>query len=48
MLRQHKLNGNMVLAEGSSYLMQRLSRFPAAPHVGSLHRGKALPVSVAS
>jgi hypothetical protein len=36
MLRQHKLNGNMVLAEGSSNLMQGLSRLPAAPHVISL------------
>ena len=29
-LRQHKLNGHMVLAEGPSNLMQRLSRLPTA------------------
>jgi hypothetical protein len=33
MLRQHKLNGHMVFAEGSPNLMQRLSRLPAPPHV---------------
>jgi hypothetical protein len=33
MLRQHKLNRNMVLAEDSSNLMQRLSRLPATPHL---------------
>jgi hypothetical protein len=33
MLRQHKLNRHMVLAEDSPNLMQRLSRLPTAPHV---------------
>jgi hypothetical protein len=33
MLRQHKSNGYMILAEGSPNLMQRLSRLPAPPHV---------------
>jgi hypothetical protein len=33
MLRQHKLNGNMVFAEGSSNLMQGLPSLPTHPHV---------------
>ncbi len=40
MLRQLKLKGHMVFAEGSSNLMQRLSRLPTAPLVGSLYRRK--------
>jgi hypothetical protein len=32
-LRQHKLNGHMILAEDSPNLMQRLPRLPASPHV---------------
>jgi hypothetical protein len=42
-LRQHKLNGHMVLAEGSSNLRQRLSCLPAVPHARSLHRRKFYP-----
>jgi hypothetical protein len=42
-LRQHKLNRDMVLAEDSSNLMQRLSRLPAAPHVVPLHIGQLYP-----
>jgi len=42
-LCQHKLNGNMVLAKDSSNLMQRLSRFPTAPHGSSLRRRKPNP-----
>jgi hypothetical protein len=38
MLRQYKLNGHMVLAEGSSNLMQRLSPFLTAPQVDPLAR----------
>ncbi len=33
MLRQHKLNGHLILAEVSPNLMQRLSRLPTPPHV---------------
>jgi hypothetical protein len=40
MLRQHKFNGHMVLAEGAPNLMQGLSRLPTPPHVGPLDRGK--------
>jgi hypothetical protein len=43
MLRQHKLNGYMVLAEGSPNLMQALSRLPAAPHVNPLAPGELHP-----
>src|ERR1700722_1629872 len=39
-LRQHKVNDPMVLAEGPPNLMQRLSQLPTAPHLGPLHRGK--------
>src|ERR1700745_2008440 len=43
MLRQHKLNGDMVLAEHSRNLMQRLSRLPAPPHVVPLLLRKLYP-----
>ena len=43
MLRQHELNGYMVLAEDSPNLMQRLSRLPAAPHVVPLLLRKLYP-----
>jgi hypothetical protein len=33
MLRQHKLNRDVILAEGSTDLMQRLPRLPASPHL---------------
>jgi hypothetical protein len=33
MLRQHKLNRDMVIAEDSSILMERLPRLPATPHL---------------
>src|ERR1019366_2007208 len=39
-LRQHKVNGHMALAEDPPNLMQRLSRLPTAPHITPLHRGK--------
>jgi hypothetical protein len=39
-LRQHKLIGNMVLAEGTINFMQRLSHLPTAPHFSPLVRGK--------
>jgi hypothetical protein len=42
-LCQHKLNRHMAFAEGPPNLMQRLSRLPAAPHVGPLDRGKSYP-----
>src|SRR5712671_2768173 len=41
-LRQNKLNGHMVLAEGPPNLTQRLSRLPTA-QVGPLIRGKLYP-----
>jgi hypothetical protein len=43
MLRQHKLNRHMILAEDSPNLMQRLSRLPAAPHVVPLLLRKLEP-----
>ena len=43
MLRQHKLNGNMVFAEGSPNLMQRLPRFPSTPHLIPLLLSKLEP-----
>jgi hypothetical protein len=43
MLRQHKLNGHMVLAEDSPNLMQRLPRLPAPPHVVPLLLRKLYP-----
>src|ERR1035437_5888398 len=45
-LRQQELNGPMVLAESAPNLMQRLTRLPTAPHVGSLLRGKPVPLSL--
>jgi hypothetical protein len=36
MLRQHKLNGNMIFAEHSSNLMQRLPHLPSTPHLIAL------------
>ncbi len=43
-LRQHKVNDSMVLAEGPPYLMKRLPQLPTTPHVNPLVRGK-LPSS---
>ena len=43
MLRQHKLNGCVALAEDSPNLMQGLPSLPAPPHVVPLHRGKLYP-----
>ena len=43
MLRQHKLNGHMVFAEGPSNLMQGLPRLPAPPHVVPLLLRKLEP-----
>ncbi len=43
MLRQHKLNGHMVFAEGTSNLMQGLPHLPAPPHVVALLLSKLEP-----
>jgi hypothetical protein len=43
MLRQHKLNGHVVLAEDSRNLMQGLPSLPAPPHVVPLLLRKLYP-----
>jgi len=42
-LRQHEVNGNVVLALGTPNLIQRFSCLPTPPHVNPLHRGKLHP-----
>ena len=44
MLRQHKLNGHVVLAEDSPNLMQGLPSLPAPPHVFPLLLRKLHPL----
>jgi hypothetical protein len=45
-LRQQEPNGTVALAEGTSNLMQRLSRLPTAAHVGPLLSGEPIPFSL--
>src|SRR3981189_635378 len=41
--RHQTTNGRMLLAEGAPDLMQRVSRFPTAPHVALLRSRKSKP-----